>query len=274
MEQNADRNSLLINVGGGVVCDLGGFVAATYMRGINFINVPTSLLAMVDAGVGGKNGINLNQYKNLIGLFQEANVSFLNVQFLSSLPISEIRSGFAEVVKHYLLEGEATFNKLLTINPFEINDWSEIVYENIQIKNNFVKDDLKEKGKRAALNLGHTVAHALEALFLKKQSPILHGDAVAAGILIESHLATYCTQMFLKEASFKQIDQYIKKIFPPVVFHKSDIEEIIKFMRHDKKTNQASLTFSLLKRPGEVVLDYKSSEQQIVNSLIYYIDNV
>lgn len=273
VEQNADRNSLLINVGGGVVCDIGGFIASTFMRGISFINVPTSLLAMVDAGVGGKTGINLNQYKNLIGVFQEAKLSFYYPEFLTTLPHNEIRSGFAEVVKHYLLDGEATFHKLLKLNPFEVEDWNTLIEENVQIKNNFVEGDFKEKGKRAALNLGHTVAHSLEALFLNKNNPILHGDAVAAGIIIESHFSTFYSQQPLPEIYFKQIEKYIKGIFPPVLFQKSDIAKLVSLMRHDKKNIYSSLTFSLLKKPGEVVLSYEDKNEAIINSLNYYLEN-
>jgi len=273
VEQNADRNSLLINVGGGVVCDIGGFIASTFMRGISFINVPTSLLAMVDAGVGGKTGINLNHYKNLIGVFQEAKLSFYYPEFLATLPSHEIRSGFGEVVKHYLLDEEASFHKLLKLNPFEIKDWNALIEENIQIKDNFVKGDLKERGKRAALNLGHTVAHALEALFLQKNNPILHGDAVAAGIVIESHLSTFCTQQLLPEIYFKQIEKYIKGIFPPVLFQKSDIDELVSLMRHDKKNSHSNLTFTLLKKPSEVVLSYEDKNEAVINSLNYYLEN-
>jgi 3-dehydroquinate synthase len=274
IEQNADRKTLIINVGGGVVCDLGGFVAATYMRGISFINIPTSLLAMVDASIGGKTGVNLNQYKNSIGVFQEAKACFFYPEFLSTLSKNELRSGFAEIVKHYLLDSEDSFKKLMFIDPFEIEDWSEIIHENIAIKKRFVQDDLNEKGIRAALNLGHTVAHAIEAFYLDRGRPVLHGDAVAAGIIIEAHLAAFCNQILLSEIYFNQITSYITKIFPRIDFEISDIEELIRLMKHDKKNNQSNITFSLLTRPGNVLLNYEGTELEIVKSLTYYFENV
>ena len=274
IEQNADRNTLLLNVGGGVVCDLGGFVAATYMRGIAFINVPTSLLAMVDASTGGKTGINLNQYKNSIGVFQEAKACFIYPEFLSTLPQNELRCGFAEIVKHYLIDSEVSFDKLMFIDPFEIEDWSEIINENIAIKKRFVQDDLKETGKRATLNLGHTVAHALEAFYLERGRPVLHGDAVAAGVIIESHLASFCNQKLLSEICFNQIFSYITEIFPRIDFEMSDIGELIRLMKHDKKNNQSNITFSLLTKPGSVLLNYEDKELEIIKSLTYYLENV
>ena len=274
IEQNADRKTLILNVGGGVVCDLGGFVAATYMRGISFINIPTSLLAMVDASIGGKTGINLNQYKNSIGVFQEAKACFFYPEFLSTLSKDEIRSGFAEIVKHYLLDSEASFNKLMFIDPFEIEDWSEIINENIAIKKRFVQDDLKEMGKRAALNLGHTVAHALEALYLERGRPVLHGDAVAAGIIIESHLAAFCNQKLLSETYFNKISSYITKVFPRIDIEISDIDELLRLMKHDKKNNQSNITFTLLICPGDVLLNYEDKDLDVINSFNYYLENV
>ncbi len=274
IEQNADRKSLIINVGGGVVCDLGGFVAATYMRGIAFINVPTSLLAMVDASIGGKTGVNLNQYKNSIGVFQEAKACFNYPDFLSTLSKDEIRSGFAEIVKHYLLDGEASFDKLMFIDPFDLDNWDEIIHENIAIKKRYVEDDLKETGKRAALNLGHTVAHALEAFYLESEKPILHGDAVAAGIIIEGHLAAFCNQKLLSETYFNQISSYITKVFPRIDIEISDIDELLRLMKHDKKNNQSNITFSLLISPGDVLLNYEDTDLAIISSLTYYIENV
>jgi len=274
IEQNADRNSLLINVGGGVVCDLGGFIAATFMRGISFINIPTSLLAMVDASIGGKTGVNLNQYKNSVGVFQEAKINFTYTEFLATLPQDEIRSGFAEIIKHYLLDSEAAFNKLLTMNPFEVSDWGEIVDENIAIKNNYVKDDLQEKGRRAALNLGHTIAHSIEAFFLQNNKSISHGDAVAAGILIEVHLAAFCKHNFLPSIYFNQLKKYLIGIFPKIDIELNDIPELVRLMRHDKKNNQSNITFSLLKKPGDVLLNYEDIDLEIVKSLTYYIENV
>jgi 3-dehydroquinate synthase len=270
MELNTDRNSLLLNVGGGVVCDLGGFVSVTFMRGISFINVPTTLLAMVDAGIGGKTGINLNQYKNLIGVFQEANANFYYPEFLITLPQNELRSGFAEVMKHYLIDSEASFYKLLQLNPLEIDDWEEIIKENIAIKSNFVDDDLKEKGKRAALNLGHTVAHALEAFFLKKETPIMHGDAVAAGILIESFISYSCEQRFMSKSDFLKIEDFIYSNFPKIKFGNEDISDIIQYMKHDKKNHNTEITFSLLIKPGECVLNYVADLSDVIKGLVHY----
>jgi 3-dehydroquinate synthase len=172
------------------------------------------------------------------------------------------------------LDGETSFQKMLTLKPHKINNWEEIVRENILIKSRFVDNDQKESGKRAALNLGHTVAHALEALFLQKEKPVLHGDAVAAGILIESYLAFKNKEILLPEHYFNKIKSYISELFPHISINESDFEELIKRMRHDKKSKKHSLTFSLLRKPGDVVLSFECSETEVLESLNYYITNV
>ena len=183
-----DRNSLLINLGGGVVGDMGGFAASTYKRGIDFIQIPTSLLAMVDASVGGKLGIDFAYLKNQIGVFNNPKAVLINPVFLNSLPNNQLLSGFAEVVKHALIEDKCYW-KEITTTPLEKMNWESIILQSIVIKNNIVTQDPLEKGERKKLNFGHTFGHAIESFYLKLGKPILHGEAISLGMILESNLS-------------------------------------------------------------------------------------
>ena len=183
-----DRNSLLINLGGGVIGDMGGFAASTYKRGIDFIQIPTSLLAMADASIGGKLGIDFAYLKNQIGLFNNPKAVLINPFFLNSLPKNQLLSGFAEVVKHALIT-DKYFWKEIKKTPLEKMNWKSIIYQSLMIKNDIVTQDPLEKGERKKLNFGHTFGHAIESFYLEQGKPILHGEAISLGMILESNLS-------------------------------------------------------------------------------------
>jgi len=203
---NFDRNSLLINLGGGVIGDMGGFCAATYKRGLDFIHIPTTLLAMVDASVGGKLGIDFKGFKNQIGLFNNPKAVLISPEFLETLAESELKSGFSEVVKHALISDNSLWVKLKN-TPFTDFDWGDIIDTNVQIKNKIVLADPFEKGERKKLNFGHTFGHAIESYYLEKGTPISHGEAVFMGMILETEISD------LPETEKNEIKNYILSNF-------------------------------------------------------------
>ena len=205
-----DRNSLLINLGGGVVCDLGGFVASTYMRGIDFINVPTTLLSQVDASVGGKLGVDFNNLKNLIGIFKEPSCVIIDTNFLKTLSEKELKSGFAEVIKHCLIRDKKMFDKISKFMWSE-NNWDEIIKHSISIKSEVVNKDLKESGLRKILNFGHTIGHAIETTYLNKYNKMLHGEAISIGLICESYISYHHQK--INSSDLKLITDYIFNIY-------------------------------------------------------------
>ena len=249
-----DRNSLLINLGGGVIGDMGGFCASTYKRGIEFIQIPTSLLAMVDASVGGKLGIDFNSFKNQVGLFSNPKSVIINPKFLDTLAENELRSGFAEAVKHALIVDKHLWEHL-KINPFQDLDWEEIIETSVQIKNKIVISDPKEKGERKKLNFGHTFGHAIESYYLQKGTPILHGEAIFMGIILESELSS------LSVSEKNDIKNYILSNFSlPYTPAKSDI---LSFLRNDKKNFEKKINFSLLNTIGDCTINNLFSEDEL-----------
>ena len=249
-----DRNSLLINLGGGVIGDMGGFCASTYKRGIEFIQIPTSLLAMVDASVGGKLGVDFNGLKNQVGLFSNPKSVIINPKFLETLPEDELRSGFAEVVKHALIVDKNLWNHLKN-NPFQDLDWEEIIESSVQIKNKIVMSDPKEKGERKKLNFGHTFGHAIESYYLQKGTPILHGEAIFVGIILESELSS------LSVSEKNDIKNYILSNFSlPYTPSKSNL---LNFLRNDKKNFEEKINFSLLEGIGGCTVNNLFSEDEL-----------
>ena len=263
-ELGADRNSLLINLGGGVVTDVGGFTASTYMRGIDFINIPTTLLAMVDASVGGKNGINFGGLKNQIGTFDEPKAVFASPVFLKTLPENEIRCGFAEVIKHALIADYNKWKDLETIGNFDSANWYEIIKESIWTKNKIVNSDYRDRHWRKALNFGHTIGHALESYSQKIHAmPLKHGEAVAIGMIGESFLSRQICG--LNENDFKAICMYIRKHFvPPSDF---DTEVVLDIMKGDKKNTAGTINFALIRAIGEPVINQVTDESTIRQAL-------
>jgi 3-dehydroquinate synthase len=268
----AVRRSLICNVGGGIVGDIGGFTASSFMRGIPFIQVPTSLLAMVDASVGGKTGVNFQGIKNLIGTFQQPAAVFIQTDFLSTLPEEELLSGFAEMVKHALIEGGAHWDR---IQSFSIHDFANLpamIEDSVRLKSAITTSDFKESGLREVLNLGHTTAHALESLYFAADKQLLHGFAVAAGLAIESYMAeSLVTGLSQEDAN--SIRRFVYSIFPKAEFRQHQIGEIIRLMDHDKKNRSNSIRFSLLERIGQARHGFEVSEKIIGEALEKYLQD-
>ena len=243
---NFDRNSLLINLGGGVIGDMGGFCAATYKRGLEFIHIPTTLLAMVDASVGGKLGIDFKGFKNQIGLFNNPKAVLISSVFLETLAESELKSGFAEVVKHALISDNSLWLKLKN-TPFTDLDWEDIIDTSIQIKNKIVLADPFEKGERKKLNFGHTFGHAIESYYLEKRTPISHGEAVFMGMILETKISD------LSESDKNEIKNYVLSNFAlPYTPKKSSLH---KFLINDKKNQNGKINFTLLNGIGNCSFD-------------------
>lgn len=268
-ELNADRKSLLINLGGGVIGDMGGFIASTFKRGFDFINIPTTLLSQVDASVGGKTGIDLDNLKNQIGLFCDPKAVFIYPGFLKTLSMRQIISGYAEVIKHALI-ADKSYWKVVKKMTFANNDsWENIISQSVQIKNNIVLQDPLEKDIRKNLNFGHTVGHAIETYFLEEaEHPLLHGEAIAIGMISEAYLSKIKTG--LKEDELNDICDYILSVFKPVHINEITYHRIIELMHHDKKNEKNEIMFSLLPEIGKCVFNKKCSADQIVEALKYY----
>lgn len=269
-EYNADRKSLLINLGGGVVTDLGGFIASTFMRGITYINIPTSLLAMVDASVGGKTGVDLGALKNQVGVINEGVMVGIDTSFLSTLPQNEMVSGFAEMLKHGLIYDKAYWNVLTHLEDLDISDLDKLIYDSVVIKNKVVSEDPTEQGLRKILNFGHTLGHAIESYFLENadKTPLLHGEAIAMGMILEAYTATKTCG--LSQESLEIITNGILKTFSKVDISKEDQAIIIKLLIHDKKNSHGVVKFVLLEAIGEPKIDCVVSNDLILEAFDYY----
>ena len=251
---NFDRNSLLINLGGGVIGDMGGFAASTYKRGISFIHIPTTLLAMVDASVGGKLGIDFQDFKNQIGLFNNPESILINPDFLETLPENQLKSGFAEVVKHALILDKNLWKEIISV-PFNKLNWRKIIENSINIKNKIVLSDPYEKGERKKLNFGHTFGHAVESYYLEKGIPILHGEAVLMGILLEVEISA------VSQEQNNEIKNYILSNFTlPFTPKKSDL---LPFLMNDKKNKVGKINFNLLTSIGSCSVDNLFSTNEL-----------
>ena len=263
----ADRNSVLINMGGGVIGDMGGFAAAAFKRGIAFINVPTTLLSQVDASVGGKLGIDLNNLKNEIGFFGEPSAVFIYPKFLNTLNERQILSGFAEVVKHALIADKKYWNEIKAVSGIE--NWEKIILRSVEIKNNIVKKDPKEKGIRKALNFGHTIGHAIESYSLEGGGiHLLHGEAVAIGMVCETYLSALKCK--LDKSLLAEISSFILHSFRSTKLDKFDDHRLIELMRHDKKNSKGKINFTLLASIGKVQTDKECTIEEIKKALNYY----
>jgi len=265
-----DRKSLFINLGGGVITDMGGFVASTFLRGIPFINIPTTLLAMVDASTGGKTGVNREGIKNQIGLFKDAVLTLIDINFLKTLPQNQFRSGLAEMLKHGLVSDSSYWFKLNDLSQLTFDDLEELIKESIRIKSNITQQDKEESDLRKILNFGHTLGHAIESYFIQhpEKPTLLHGEAIAIGLILESFLSTKCSS--LKTAELENIEQVILHSFKKVNFDKRDIEEILKFLKFDKKNQKGEVQFVLLSEIGKAVINQKVSEEIIFEAFQYY----
>ncbi len=267
------RHSLIINVGGGVVTDIGGFAAATFKRGVPFVNIPTTLLGAVDAAVGGKTGINFNGYKNEVGAFAPAEAVILSTKYFSTLPECEMLSGYAEMLKHGLLSGRRAYDELLAYNVTDGDDAAllAMLEESVKVKADIVEQDPTERGLRKALNLGHTVAHAFEALALTRACPVPHGYAVAWGLVVElvlSHLL-----LGFSSADLHRFAAYVLNHYGAFHITCSDYPELLRLMRHDKKNiNPDTVNFTLLRQVGVPALNTTATDAQIKTALDLYRD--
>ncbi|RDI14467.1 3-dehydroquinate synthase [Flavobacterium sp. AG291] len=269
-ELGADRKSIVINLGGGVVTDLGGFVASTFKRGMDFINVPTSLLAMVDASVGGKTGVDLGILKNQIGIINNPTAVLIDINFLDTLPSNQMRSGLAEMLKHGLIADKNYWTQFFDLNNLTTDDLGQLIHESILIKNNIVEQDPKEKGIRKALNFGHTIGHAIESYFLQNSAkePLLHGEAIAIGMIIEAYLSLQ--QNLISINDYIEIKTVIENIFEKVDFNENDIAEIIKLLVHDKKNVSGEVQFVLLDKIGKTAINKTVENSLIVKAFADY----
>jgi 3-dehydroquinate synthase len=269
-ELGADRKSLIINLGGGVVSDLGGFVASTFKRGIDFITIPTTLLAMVDAAIGGKTGIDLGNLKNQIGVINNPQLVVIDSDYLETLPQIEMRSGLAEILKHGLIFNKLYWKQFLDLSKLDFNDFDTIIYDSIKIKNEIVTNDPKEKGIRKALNFGHTLGHAIESYFLEHNSKnnLLHGEAIAIGMILESYISM--TKNLISKAEYLEVKTTIKSIFEEVNFDKNDIISIVDLLIHDKKNENGKIKFVLLNGIGDFIIDQEVENEIIITSFEDY----
>ena len=269
LDFGADRNSLLINLGGGVVTDMGGFAAATFKRGIDFVHMPTTLLSQVDACIGGKTGIDMDNLKNVIGTFTNPKAVFIVPDFLKTLDDQHLRSGFAEMIKHGLVYDASYFDQLKQLKPDQLTP--EVIYRSIEIKDELVSIDPQEKNIRKILNFGHTIGHAIESYSLTNdQSPLFHGEAIAIGMICEAYLSMQ--QNGLSKDELFTIEQTILSLYPKYKLEPSAFDELISIMKNDKKNHQDRINCSLLNAIGSCSVNHYCSEEALLQSLDYYFN--
>lgn len=268
LDFGADRNSIMINLGGGVITDMGGFAASTFKRGIDFVQVPTTLLSQVDASVGGKTGIDMGDVKNIIGTFTQPKAVYIHTGFLKTLSERELRSGYAEVIKHGMIYDLNLFNSIRNLSPADLND--QIIHRSVEIKNEVVIEDPLEKGLRKILNFGHTIGHAVESWSLRHdEQPLLHGEAIAIGFICEAWLSV--KRNGLKQSELEEIVKTLKNIYPAYKLDKSSYPELLEIMKNDKKNTAGKISFSLLTEIGKCGFDVFCTEDEIFESLDYYL---
>lgn len=267
-----DRKSLFVNIGGGVIGDMGGFCAATYKRGIDFVNIPTTLLAQVDASIGGKLGIDFHNFKNQLGVFQNPLKVFLEKRFFLSLDPAELRSGYAEIIKHCLIRDHHKFDEI-TKTPYEELDWFELSKHSVDIKNKVVEEDPTEQGLRKILNFGHTIGHAIESYYLNiPEKKLLHGEAIALGMICESYLSV--KKLNLKEVALERITDYMLSIYDPAPISVHDMDEIIGLTKQDKKNEGNKIKCSLLNSIGDCAFNIEIEYSEIEASIRYFNNKV
>ncbi len=269
-ELGGDRKSLVINLGGGVVTDLGGFVASTFKRGVDFIHIPTTLLSMVDASVGGKNGVDLGNLKNQIGVINVPTMVLIDTQYLETVPQNEMRSGLAEMLKHGLIYDKNYWEQFLDLNAIDFETLDELIHRSVVIKNEIVKQDPTEKNIRKALNFGHTLGHAIESYFLENENKttLLHGEAIAVGMVLESYISL--EKGLITEAEYNQIKNTIMSIYEDVVFTQEDIEPILELLIHDKKNEYGSIQFALIEGIGKIKINQSVDNELILQAFEDY----
>jgi 3-dehydroquinate synthase len=267
---NVDKDAILVNLGGGVLTDTGGFVAATFKRGLGFINYPTTLLGMVDAAIGGKTGVDFAGFKNQVGLFIDPQSVVIDPVFLKTLDRKQWQSGFAEVLKYGLIIDRELWNKMKGSGLEQISEWNEIISKAARDKIDIVKSDFLEKGVRKNLNFGHTIGHAFESYFLKSEQPITHGQAIAAGMICEAYISQK-----LYEFETEQLEEVVTMF--DINFNRLDVNPdliptFLELMRQDKKVREGQLKFSLLRKIGKAVHHVEVNPELVVESLKYYMN--
>ncbi len=263
----ATRHSLMVNLGGGMVTDLGGFAASTFKRGLNYINIPTTLLAMVDASVGGKTGINFGGLKNEVGVFSNASSVILDTTFLKTQDDENLLSGYAEMLKHGLISNEEHWAELLSVGLDEPGRLGELVSKSVAVKERIVEQDPTEKGLRKALNLGHTVGHAFESLALQRK-PVLHGYAVAYGLICELYLSAIKTGFPVDK--MRQTVSFIREHYGQMAITCDDYPTLLGMMTHDKKNVAGEINFTLLGGIGDIRINQTATKEEIMEALDFY----
>lgn len=261
-EMQIGRNDVLICLGGGMICDMGGFIASIYKRGMKCLYVPTSLLAMVDASLGGKTGVDLGGFKNQLGTFSQPSHVFIDTVFLETLPENEKLNGLAEMLKHGLIKDVHHFNSLREIQLADLDE--EHILASLKIKANIVEQDPTEKGERKLLNFGHTVGHAIEGHFLTTGDTMDHGLAVAHGMLVEARISVHLN--LLSRPDFEQIEKVLVETFPILDFSEEQISSFMRFMLQDKKRVDKKSSFTLLKGIGESTFDVEVSDEELIKA--------
>ena len=268
-EYRADRKSLLINLGGGVITDMGGFIASTYKRGIDFVNIPTTLLAQIDASVGGKTGVDFEGLKNVLGIFNEAKGVFVYPGFLKTLDKRHMMSGYAEALKHALIKDAKYWKALKKGMLSDSENWLGLITTSINIKNEIVLKDPLEKDERKLLNFGHTIGHAIESYSLKNDSiPLCHGEAVAIGMICESYISKH--QQGLSDNEAKDITNTILGFYKPYELNEAEFHQLIELMKNDKKNENNGIIFTLLSKIGESHFNQEVDVETILDAMSYY----
>ena len=267
-QQALDRRALVINLGGGVIGDMGGFVAGTYKRGIDFVQIPTTLLSQVDASVGSKLGIDFQGFKNHIGLFKDPQGVYIYPPFLKTLSDRELASGFAEVIKHHLIADAKAWDELKQQTQIRDMSFERLILHSVNIKSQIVESDPFEKGPRKSLNFGHTVGHALESSKLEAEYPLLHGEAIAVGMICESFISFQ--RELISEKALTGICRYILHIYPKVAIRTDNYELISGLAVNDKKNKSGKILCTLLNPVGKFIIDQEISTGDIKNALDYY----
>ncbi|SFG41298.1 3-dehydroquinate synthase [Pontibacter chinhatensis] len=267
-ELHLDRWAVLVNLGGGVIGDMGGFCAAVFKRGIYFVQVPTTLLAQVDASVGGKTGIDFHGLKNHIGVYQEPQAVFINPAFLQTLPQRELKSGYAEIIKHWLIADKEAFLEQRHVGLVAA-DWDSLIRQSVSIKSRVVEQDPLEGGLRKILNFGHTVGHAVESYLLEQPGrELLHGEAVAVGMLCEAWISR--KHELLSPEELDKIETFLVSVYEKVSLSEQDIQQMAQLALQDKKNTRSTINCTLLEGIGNAVYDQPITVQEIVESLRYY----
>ena len=264
----ADRQSLVINVGGGVLTDMGGFMASTFKRGVKFINIPTTLLSQVDASVGGKNGIDLEGMKNMIGTFNQPEMVLIDPKFLLTLEHRQIKSGLAEMLKHGLIQDRDHWDNLVQLLSHNAGDLAPFIMDSIEIKRNVVESDPYEKGLRKILNFGHTIGHAIESESLETEFPLLHGEAIVIGMIIEAFLAE--AKGILSTDDRVEICEGFASLYALGTIDLQIFPQLMNWINHDKKNENKEILFSLVNKIGSCTYNIVCNEEDIKNAIVLY----